>query len=289
MWLKKPRLQKKDMNNFMRSFIQRAITGIIFVVLLGASFIIGPRSYACAMAVTIVLATLEYCKLMRAGGMSPHVLTALTINLSAFAMGFLVNYVGLDARAILIIIGLVWCIFIVELFCKNANPLTNIALTVLCCAYIGLPFALFNLLAFKTGPYDYWPLLGVFILVWINDTGAYLCGVSMGRHKLYERISPKKPVEGFVGGVVLTILAGWAVCQFMGDCFFHAGTWFSLVGSLVIGVIGTAGDLIESMFKRSVGVKDSGSILPGHGGILDRFDAVIFVTPVISLIYYFFF
>lgn len=276
------------MGNFLRSFIQRAITGILFVLVLGAAFMIGPLTYAVFMTSVITLATFEYCRLLKAGGMSPHFFMALATNIAAFTLGFLVNQTGFDIRLMLVIVGLVWIMFLVELFSANANPMTNIALTILGCVYVGVPFALFNLLVFKTGVYDYRPLIGLFILVWINDTGAYLCGVAFGKHKLYERISPKKTIEGFVGGVILTMVAGWIICAFCGDFFFHAGMIFSIVAAAIVATIGTCGDLVESMFKRSVQVKDSGNILPGHGGILDRFDAIMFTAPIISLLYYFF-
>ena len=272
----------------MRNFLQRAVTGIVFVAVIGAAFLLGPYTYAMVLTSIVTLASIEYGRLIRAGGYSPHVLMALGINIVAFALGFLVNVSNIDYRMLLLVVGLVWLMFLVELFSTNPNPLTNIALTMLCCVYVGIPFALFNLLAFKSGTYDYRPILGLFALVWVNDTGAYLCGVSMGRHKLYERISPKKTVEGFIGGVILAMLVGWSAYAFFDDFFFHAGLSFALISAAIVAIFGTAGDLIESMFKRSVSIKDSGRILPGHGGVLDRFDAVIFVSPIVSLIYYFF-
>ncbi len=276
------------MTKFLRSFLTRAVTGILFVLVLGAAFIFGPISFAVITLLIITLATLEYCRMLRVGGYDPHVLSALATNVVGFALGFLVFYQGMDPRLMLTIVAFVWIMFLVELFSNNKNPLTNISLTLMTLIYIGLPFALFNLLAFKNEVYDFRPIIGLFLLVWINDTGAYLCGVSMGRHKLYERISPKKTVEGFVGGVLLTIIAGLCFFFLLDDYFFNAGLAFAVVSAVIVGLIGTCGDLIESMFKRSVDIKDSGNLLPGHGGILDRFDAIIFVTPIISLLYYFF-
>ncbi len=273
---------------FLRNFLQRAVTGIIFVVVVACAFILGPYTYAIIMTSIITIASIEYNRLLRAGGYSPHMFMALGINVVAFTLGFLVNVNGLDYRMLFIVVGLVWAMFLVELFSANKDPLANIALTMLCCAYVGMPFALFNLLAFKGDAYDYHPIIGLFALVWVNDTGAYLTGVTLGRHKLYERISPKKTIEGFVGGILLTMLVGWISYHFFDDFFFHAGRTFALLSAGIVAVVGTAGDLIESMFKRSVSIKDSGRILPGHGGVLDRFDAVIFVAPIISLLYYFF-
>lgn len=280
------------MGSVLRNFLMRAVTGILFVLVVAAMFILGEcthaLTYAIMMVVIITLATHEFYCLLCAGGFSPHFRLALCTNLAGFVLGFMVCDYGWDLRLLLGLVGLVWLMFLVELFSSNKNPLTNIALTILGCVYIGLPFALFNLLAFKTGNYDFWPIIGIFALVWVNDTGAYLFGVTLGRHKLYERISPKKTVEGFVGGVLLTVAVGCVSYVSFGDCFFHAGLPFTLFTTAIVAVIGTCGDLVESMFKRSVHVKDSGRLLPGHGGILDRFDAVMFAAPIVSLIYYFF-
>lgn len=265
------------------NFIQRAITGILFVVIMGGALIIGPITYAVLMTAIITLSTLEFCKILRASGFQPHTHLALMVNVLAFMMGFFICYSALDARVLLMLVGLIWIIFLFELFGKNEQPAIVIANTLLCTIYIGMPFALFNLLVFKGEVYDFWPIVSLFALAWINDTGAYLCGITMGRHKLYERISPKKTIEGFVGGVLFTIAGSW---------FLHyiSGTelWFCILCGLIVAIVGTCGDLIESMFKRSVNIKDSGNILPGHGGILDRFDAILFSAPLVSLLYYYF-
>ncbi len=280
------------MGNILKNFITRAVTGIIFVLVVAAMFVLGEKThaitYAVMMVVIISIATHEYYRMLQAGGMSPHFRTALCTNLAAFILGFMACNYGMDTRFLLSIVGLVWLMFLIELFSKNKKPLENIALTILGCVYIGLPFSLFNLLAFKNGEYDFWPIIGIFALVWVNDTGAYLAGVTLGRHKLYERISPKKTVEGFIGGVLLTIAVGCVSYACCGDCFFHAGLPFTLLATAIVAIIGTCGDLVESMFKRSVNIKDTGRLLPGHGGVLDRFDAVMFAAPIVSLLYYFF-
>lgn len=277
------------MASFLRSLGQRAVTGFAFVGVLAAGFVIGPVTYAVVMTILITLATMEFCRLTRVGGYKPHFFIALAVNVVAFVMAFQVNMEGFDHRFFLVIIGLFWFTFLYELFSVAPHPMHNIALTALCCIYIGMPFTLFNLLAFKGESYDFWPILGLFLLVWANDTGAYLAGNAFGRHKLYERISPKKTVEGFLGGVLLTVVVALVAALWLGDCFFHEGWKFSLAAALIVGLFGTAGDLVESMLKRSVEAKDSGHLLPGHGGILDRCDSVIFVTPIVSLMYYFFF
>jgi phosphatidate cytidylyltransferase len=134
---------------------------------------------------------------------------------------------------------------------------------------------------FVDGGYNPKIIIGIFILIWTNDTFAYIVGKSLGKHKLLERISPKKTIEGFIGGLVFTMLASYLLSCFF--TFFSASTW--IITGIFVGLFGTIGDLIESKFKRSAGVKDSGKIMPGHGGILDRLDSVIFVVPFLYLFY----
>lgn len=267
----------------MGNFVQRAITGILFIGIIGGALLLGPVTYAVIFACVIVIATHEYCRIARAAGLVPHVMLSTAINVVAFALGFMIYYANVDPRLLLLIICLVWIVFLTELLSHNKLPFQNIAVTLLSCIYVGLPFSLFNLLAFKTGQYDWQPIVGLFVMGWINDTAAYIFGVTLGRHKLLERVSPKKTVEGFVGGVVATL-----VVAYLFHYFAAYELWLCLVSGLIISVIGTCGDLIESMFKRSVNFKDSGSLLPGHGGILDRFDSIIFASPLVSIIYYFF-
>ena len=131
-------------------------------------------------------------------------------------------------------------------------------------------------------------IIGLFILIWTNDTFAYIVGKSIGRNKLFERISPKKTIEGFVGGILFAIFAGYLISKYYIQASAEHSEksiiiWTSI--AVIVGVAGTIGDLIESKFKRIAGVKDSGSIMPGHGGILDRLDSVIFVAPIIFLFY----
>lgn len=269
----------------MSNFIQRAITGILFIAVIGAALILSPVTYAVIMTCIITLGTHEYCRLVRFSGQRPHFFMTLSINVFAFTLTFLYFYQGIDLRSMLSLICLVWAVFLIELFSNNERPIYNIALTILGCVYIGLPIALVNFLAFKNGIYDFKPIAAFFILSWINDTGAYIFGVTLGRHKLYERISPKKTVEGFLGGAVFAMAAAIA-CYFIPDA--NLPLWFCVLTGLIVSIIGTCGDMVESMFKRSVNIKDSGRILPGHGGVLDRFDAFLFASPIVSLLYYFF-
>ena len=165
---------------------------------------------------------------------------------------------------------------------KNKHPFTNVATTLAGLFYISLPMALLNVLAFdkRTGVYDARHVFCLIVLVWAADTGAYFAGKSFGRHKLAPSISPGKTWEGWAGGALLALVTGWAFGQFVPDIpLTHR-----LVAAGVVAVFGPLGDLAESMLKRSAGVKDSGTFLPGHGGLLDRFDAFLLVLPVLALL-----
>ncbi len=222
----------------------------------------------------------EFYSLLQHGKYKPQkVLGALT-GVFLFAAIFLTQMGYMQSDFLLLLIPLAVLIFIVELYRKQNQPFTNIALTLLGPAYIVFPFALFSGFVFNNpGSTEYYPyiLLGLFILIWLYDSGAYIFGVSFGKHRLFERISPKKSWEGLIGGSLIALFAAWGIS--------HYFTVISLIDWIVIAIIiivaGTYGDLVESMLKRHLGVKDSGNILPGHGGILDRFDAVFLSSPLV--------
>lgn len=267
----------------MNNFIQRTLTGVVFTaIVVGA--ILHPVSYSLLFMGVIVWAIWEFKQMLDDSQSKVHFTSAVVMSLFVFLYSFLIFFAHIDPKWITFLVPLVWLPFVRELFSKNPKPFRNIGLTFLSVVYIALPITLLHFLAFKEGTYDFLPVLCFFLLVWINDSGAYLVGVTLGRHKLFERISPKKSIEGFVGGILFTLF-------FSGLIFYYtqiAQLWVWLVAALVISIIGTAGDLIESMLKRSLNVKDSGSFLPGHGGILDRFDAVLFSAPMVSLLFYYF-
>jgi phosphatidate cytidylyltransferase len=150
--------------------------------------------------------------------------------------------------------------------------------------YVVMPFVCLQKLAFSGGDYNPWLVMAFFAMVWVNDTGAYLVGVTIGKRRLFPRISPKKSWEGFIGGVLFTIGLSYGISLYIDG--YPMFLW--LVAGLVVSVFGTMGDLTESMLKRAMDVKDSGSILPGHGGVLDRFDAVTFAAPLVYVLFEFF-
>ena len=199
------------------------------------------------------------------------------------------GFVDSDTVFIPYLITIVY-LLVAELYLKAKDPINNWAYTMLSQMYIALPFSMLNVLAFpQSGIYSFVLPLSVFVFLWINDTGAYLCGSLLGRHKLFPRISPGKSWEGSVGGGLLVVCVAvlvWYLLNlyFPGESNLTALQWAGL--GLVVVVFGTWGDLVESLFKRTLGIKDSGNILPGHGGMLDRFDSSLLAIPA-AVVYLF--
>ncbi len=147
--------------------------------------------------------------------------------------------------------------------------------------YLIIPSIIIAKIPFVNNQYVPEIIISIMVIIWTNDTFAYLVGISMGKNKLFERISPKKTIEGFVGGVIFAVVAGILLAQF----YLHQDTLKWVIIAMIISAFGTLGDLVESKFKRIAGVKDSGNIMPGHGGFLDRLDSIIFVAPFVYLFY----
>ena len=192
-------------------------------------------------------------------------------------------YAGV-AKSVVFIPYLVTIIYLLvaELYLKQKDPIQDWAYTMLAQMYIALPFSLLNVLAFNAtnqGVVAFNTLLplSVFVFLWVNDSGAYCCGSLLGRHKLFPRISPGKSWEGSIGGAIFVLVAAWAISSFLDGQMLTLPEWLGL--GLTVVVFGTWGDLVESLFKRTLGIKDSGNILPGHGGMLDRFDSSLLAIP----------
>ena len=270
----------------MKNFIIRAITGVIFVAAIVASFL---RAEAMVLLFSIVtgMTIWEFTGLVNE---REHVTVNRFICTVAgvyffFAMTYFCSdlYAG-AAKSVVFIPYLVTIIYllIAELYLKQDDPIQDWAYTMLSQMYIALPFSLLNVLAFTangSGVVAFNTLLplSVFVFLWVNDTGAYCVGSLLGRHKLFPRISPGKSWEGSIGGAVFVLAAAWAVSYFLDGVMLTLPQWLGL--GLVVVVFGTWGDLVESLFKRTLGIKDSGSILPGHGGMLDRFDSSLLAIP----------
>jgi len=268
----------------LNNLIQRTLTGIIFVAVLMGSIISGSAPFAGVFSLIVIFTTREFYLLLKQKDYEPQVLGGVV----ASVVLFLSTYQVLSGHSHKVLLSVnilsIFSIFIFELFRNKKQPLKNILVTIGGVIYVGLPFALLNLIAFLPidsviGNYNKYILLGFFIILWANDTGAYVVGSLIGKNRLFERISPKKSWEGSIGGAFFAV--GFAILMYYFTGLETAIFW--VIFALSIVVFGTLGDLVESLLKRDLGVKDSGSILPGHGGFLDRFDAVLMAAPFASL------
>lgn len=273
----------------MKNFIQRAITGVIFVAVLIGCIIGGPLPFGILFCLISALATVEFCQLMnqqQGVHINRNICTLGSITL--FLCFFFYGMNPAETNIFIPYLAILIYLFISELYLKKENPINNWAYAMFSQLYVALPFALLNVLAFQTIPtetisqYLFIFPLSIFIFNWMNDTGAYCTGVLFGKHPLFKRISPKKSWEGSIGGAVFCMAAAFALAHFFP--IYSTGEWIGL--SLTVVVFGTWGDLTESLMKRQLGIKDSGNILPGHGGILDRFDSAMLAIPA-AVVYLF--
>ena len=271
----------------MNNFIVRTITGVLFVAVLVCSFL-RPQAMVLLFALITGLTIWEFTGLVN----EREKVTVNRLISTVAGVYFFLAVAGfssdLTPSAVFIpyLVSIIY-LMVAELYLKNEDPIHDWAYTMMAQLYIALPFSLLNTLAFHATPqgfvtYDAILPLSVFVFLWMNDTGAYLCGSLLGKHKLFPRISPGKSWEGSIGGGILVILVAvlvWYLTdQYQLNQFgLTAVEWAGL--GLTVVVFGTWGDLVESLLKRTLGIKDSGNILPGHGGMLDRFDSSLLAIP----------
>jgi phosphatidate cytidylyltransferase len=259
------------------NFVKRLLTAIVFVaVLLGCTFW-NQYSFSILFFVITVLGVWEFYSLSETVGNKPQKIMGTIAGAVLFKTSALLCIHFYDYRILLLNIPFLFLIFILELYSKSEKPFQNIAFTLLGIIYVALPFSLLNFITNYGGNYSYQLLFGFFFILWSSDTGAYLTGSAIGKHKLFPRVSPGKTWEGSIGGAI----ASYGVAYLISGWYTSITTFDWMVIASILVVIGTLGDLVESLFKRSINVKDSGNILPGHGGILDRFDSLIMATPFV--------
>jgi len=263
----------------LKDIYTRTLTGIVFLIIVIGSIILDPLAFFIVFSVFSFIGLNEFFKLANP---SPN----LKVSPEYYFFGLLIyTIIGLsglgiiDVRYSAIIFVIFFIQIAIELFRKADPNWRNISVYLTGYIYISVPFGLMNSL-FYSGAIDQ-PrtgiLIGMFVLIWTSDVFAYLTGSLIGKHKLHERISPKKTWEGSMGGLFFALLAAYILWVLVPE--LNLVEWMTL--TIIIVISGTLGDLAESLLKRNAGVKDSGTLFPGHGGVLDRFDAVIFATPMV--------
>ena len=276
----------------MKNLVQRTITGVLFVAILVGGILFSPLTFGLLFMLITALSVWEFARLVNQRAdvaVNPFITTLGGVYL------FLAIYCycteATDARIFIPYLLILIYLLISELYLKQPSPMNNWAYSLMSQLYVALPFALLCVLAFQrnavesdSSPISFNAILplSVFIFNWSNDTGAYCTGMLFGRHRLFERISPKKSWEGSVGGGIISVIVSLVMAHFFP--FLSTLQWVGF--ALVVVVFGTWGDLVESLLKRQLGIKDSGNILPGHGGMLDRFDSTLLAVPAVVLYLY---
>lgn len=275
-----------------KKFLVRTGSAVVFVIVLFGCIFWNYYSFSALFLIVSLWGLHEFYKLMELNGAKPQKWMGFFIGVLLYTSVFMFNLPKEElpfesgyifTRMGIVMLGAAFLFLflmpIIELFRNLSNPMMNISVGVFGLFYVVLPFLLFNLYSLHGTVYQPKLVIALFLLIWSNDTFAYLVGSFIGKNKMFERISPGKTWEGTIGGAVLTVASSFLIYKWFGLLELHE--WMIIAS--IVAVFGTLGDLVESMLKRSVGVKDSGKIMPGHGGILDRFDSLIMVIPFVFL------
>jgi len=259
------------------------MSATVYAALVVSAILVHPVYFGVVFLLLSLLTVREFMHLQKAS----IVQTILAMLLAAVLFVAYYRHGGLTFWTLLAYNSLLIVSLVYELFAKAENPIHNWGNVLISQAMIALPFAMMNPIL-GTNKYL---LLSLFVLIWINDSGAYIIGSLMGKrkcgnHKMFPRVSPNKSWEGLIGGALFALLGGYVLYQvgWFDAAHGHHALWFAMVFAALVSGFGTLGDLMESLYKRTIGVKDSGKLMPGHGGALDRFDSLMLATPVIYLL-----
>ena len=267
------------------NFTQRVITGLAGIIIIIFAVHISEWTYFAFFLTMCVLTQLEFYKLLGLDGMLPLKYNGTLVGGLLFCVSFLVEKGMLPASYYLLIFPAVASIFFIKLYKKSdIKPFTSIAFTICGIFYVAVPFSLLNFVAFVMGDYSSQIIMGCLFLFWASDTGAYFSGVRFGKTQLFARVSPKKSWEGSIGGAITAFVTSLVLSYNYHDLL--PWQWMG-VGAIIV-IAGTYGDLVESLFKRSIAIKDSGRAIPGHGGFLDRFDGLLLSSHFIMVFLKFF-
>ena len=274
------------MNDKLKNLMIRAVSGIGLTVVVLGGVLWSQWSLFALLLLMVVGGVTEFYRLAERQAVQPQRALGLLMSILLVVLNFAfvsedIEVLGAQNRlfvcGLAMLLLLVPMLFICELYRKGVNPLANIAATLLGVFYVALPLSLMLYMPLiGSAAWNPWVLIVYIVIVWSNDVFAYLFGMTFGRHRLFERLSPKKSWEGFVGGLVGAVVAGVVAAHLMEQSMV---VWAAL--ALLISVTAVLGDLAESMFKRAADVKDSGALIPGHGGVLDRFDALLLSAPFV--------
>ena len=249
----------------------------MFVIVMVGALWLGHFTFVLLFGFILAASLLEFYLLADKMDVTTQKWPGILLGLLTFALTFLHAGNWIEFKWVMILLISLVVVPLIEMAVKRKNPFQNIAYTLLGLGYIALPLSCSNYLVFTdhSNQYSFQVLLPVFILIWTYDTFAYLTGLIIGKHKLIERISPKKTWEGFFGGLLWSMIISWIIFKLTGTHTLQ--DWITI--SLIVSITATVGDLTESALKRATQSKDSGKLMPGHGGILDRFDGALFAIP----------
>lgn len=269
---------KSHLNKY-NNLTQRVIVAILGVIVIISAIYWQAWSYFAVFLIIAFLSIREFYKLVGIDGYLPLKFWGTLTGILIYTFTFLVQMDLIKPDIFYLVFPFGSIIYFIKLYKKSdVKPFTNIAYTFLGILYVGVPFSLLHVIAFCTGNYEFELVTGILLLTWASDTGGYFAGTLFGKTKLFLRISPKKSWEGFVGGAVLTLAIAFLISN-------HAAIlpmWKWMTIGILTVIAGTYGDLVESLFKRGIKIKDSSQSLPGHGGFLDRFDALLLSLPFIA-------
>lgn len=260
-----------------KNLLLRTLTGTVFIILVMGAILWSVYTFVLLFATIAILSMVEFQNLVHnKHQVSVKKTTGILGTILLFSIAYLhaSNQFGIEIYALYLLFFI--ASILVELFRKTTNPIHNLGYFALGQAYIAFPFATLNYIYF-IDPTQPLILLTMFIALWVNDSGAYVAGSLFGKHKFFERISPKKTWEGFIGGAIFSVLTAYVFSLLIPQAPF----WQWLIYTEIVVLLGTFGDLTESMLKRTVDAKDSGVLMPGHGGLLDRFDSMLLLSPIV--------
>jgi phosphatidate cytidylyltransferase len=267
----------------VNNFTLRTITGAAFVIIIIGSVLINHWVFSGLFLLVSIGGYWEFCKIARQLNAFPHKLGGTILSIVTYSTIVAWHFKVLPDYGLFVLFLVPLALFFIELSRKTTTSLANLSMGLLGIMWIVVPLALLS--GFFNLEQDHkWretgALLGFFLILWLYDSGAYIFGSMFGKHRMLERVSPKKSWEGFLGGTLVGLLVAYVISASFSE--FSILEWMSI--AVLIVIFGTVGDLVESMIKRNAGIKDSGTILPGHGGILDRFDAVLLAAPVVYIL-----